>query len=89
MRNYKGEQRTQNAMQERVVKSPPAPVEDELGEQLYCLVEEIIPDDAPKITGMLLELGEEKVRKMIADPIELKKWILKAKLTLAEDQGSN
>jgi len=78
-------------MQESIVKSPLAPVEDEseLGEQLYCLVEEIVPDDAPKITGMLLELGEEKVKKMIADPMELKRWILKAKLTLAEDQGSN
>ena len=36
-----------------------------LGEHLYEIIEELYPDNAAKITGMLLEMNIEDVRDML------------------------
>eukprot|EP00826_Nyctotherus_ovalis_P004320 TRINITY_DN10925_c0_g6_i1.p1 TRINITY_DN10925_c0_g6~~TRINITY_DN10925_c0_g6_i1.p1 ORF type:complete len:113 (-),score=36.21 TRINITY_DN10925_c0_g6_i1:154-492(-) len=51
---------------------------DRLGEELYSVIMAEEPKNAGKITGMLLELGVEKVKAMIASPEELKSWVSKA-----------
>jgi RNA recognition motif-containing protein len=62
---------------------------DLLSEQLYTLVEIFDPVHASKITGMLLELGEETIRNMIRNPEEGKEWVIKAQNALAIKSESN
>lgn len=52
---------------------------DRLGEELYRLIAAEEPKNAGKITGMLLELGVEKVKAIIGSPEELKNWVSKAR----------
>ncbi len=65
----------------------PAPVEqaqplpndkEQLGEQLYPLVEQKDSKNAAKITGMLLEMEVDQIHNIIRNPAQLDKWISEA-----------
>lgn len=47
---------------------------DLLGEYLYPLVEMKNPQNAAKITGMLLEMEIDQIHNIIKDPNQLDKW---------------
>lgn len=49
-----------------------------LGENLYRVIEEWFPDNAAKITGMLLEMNNEGIKEMLNN-----KSILRMKATAA------
>jgi len=53
-----------------------------LGERLYSEVEKYEPEEAGKITGMLLEMQVEQIHGMLKDDEQLKRWISKAKEVL-------
>lgn len=67
---------------------PPAAVEqipmtlpndkDQLGEYLYALVEKKNPQNAAKITGMLLEMEIDQIQNIIRNQSQLDKWITEA-----------
>ena len=48
---------------------------EELGEKLYEKVEESHPEDADKITGMLLEMSVEEIERLLKNPQELQEKI--------------
>lgn len=54
--------------------------EQSLGDRLFVLIQAVNPVRAAKLTGMLLELGDEEVRRLIASPD-----LLKEKMKEAED----
>lgn len=43
-----------------------------LGENLYPLVEQLEPDNAAKVTGMLLEMDQTEVLHLLESPEALK-----------------
>ena len=47
---------------------PPAEDRQLLGERIYKLVEERFPDNAGKLTGMILELDRIKLDEIMKDP---------------------
>ena len=51
---------------------------EQLGEYLYPLVEIKNPENAAKITGMLLEMEIDQIHKIIRDTTHLDKWIVEA-----------
>lgn len=55
---------------------------EELGEQLYEKIEEAHPEDADKITGMLLEMGMEDIQRLLKNPQELQEKIVLAENVL-------
>ena len=44
----------------------------DLGERLFLLVQQLQPELAGKITGMLLEMEHDEIRRLIATPLALK-----------------
>lgn len=60
---------------------------DVLGERLYPLVEKVDPENASKITGMLLEMGVEHVHSILKSPVQLQRWIEEAKNVLSSGQS--
>lgn len=46
-----------------------------LGERLFPLVSRVNPDNAPKITGMLLELDNAKLLALLASPADLARMV--------------
>jgi len=73
---------------------PAAPVRDlpndkeTLGEYLYPLVEQRQPQNAAKITGMLLEMEIEQIHNIIRDQSQLDKWINEALRVLTKTEQS-
>lgn len=51
---------------------------DQLGEQLYALVEKKNPENAAKITGMLLEMEVDQIHSILTIPAQLDKWVAEA-----------
>lgn len=51
---------------------------EQLGEELYPLVESKAPMFAAKITGMLLEMDIKQIRAILMDHNQLDKWITEA-----------
>ena len=51
---------------------------DLLGEYLFPLVEKENPQNASKITGMLLEMEVDQIHSIIRDPGQLNKWMAEA-----------
>jgi hypothetical protein len=51
---------------------------DTLGELLYPKVQEKNPENASKITGMLLEMEIDQIHHIIQDPGQLDKWMAEA-----------
>ena len=51
---------------------------DQLGEYLYPLVEMKNPENAAKVTGMLLEMEIDQIQNIIRNPAQLDKWISEA-----------
>lgn len=49
-----------------------------LGEALYPLVEQLEPDSAAKVTGMLLEMDQPEVLHLIESPEALKAKVAEA-----------
>lgn len=56
--------------------------EQSLGDQLFALVQAANPQKAGKLTGMLLELGDEEVKKLLHSPKLLKEKIKEAEEVL-------
>lgn len=54
--------------------------EEQLGDQLFMLIQAVNSQKAAKLTGMILELGEEEVKKLIVSPD-----LLMEKIKEAED----
>lgn len=52
---------------------------EQLGELLYGLVEKRSPDNAAKITGMILEMEIGQIQAIVRDTSQLDKWISEAK----------
>eukprot|EP01022_Parablepharisma_sp_SALTPOND_P000816 TRINITY_DN105101_c2_g1_i1.p1 TRINITY_DN105101_c2_g1~~TRINITY_DN105101_c2_g1_i1.p1 ORF type:complete len:637 (+),score=55.87 TRINITY_DN105101_c2_g1_i1:218-1912(+) len=77
----------------RAEPQPSLPTDKEqLGEQLYPLVELKDDKNAAKITGMLLEMEVDQIHNIIRDPTQLDKWIAEALKVLnttpsAQDQS--
>uniref|UniRef100_UPI00358F993B E3 ubiquitin-protein ligase UBR5-like isoform X2 n=1 Tax=Myxine glutinosa TaxID=7769 RepID=UPI00358F993B len=69
----------------------PAPCCDSVGEKLYVLVEDMEPQAAPYITGMLLELDPPALQAVLADPTSRREAVQKAKeaLVVARHGGNN
>ncbi|KAK1265005.1 Polyadenylate-binding protein 5 [Acorus gramineus] len=61
-----------------------------LGEQLFPLVERLEPDNAGKVTGMLLEMDQTEVLHLVESPDALKKKVAEAMevLRMASDNAS-
>ncbi len=72
--------------------APEAPVrelpndKEQLGEYLYPLVEMKNPQNAAKITGMLLEMEIEQIHNIIRDPNQLDKWTAEALRVLSKSE---
>lgn len=49
-----------------------------LGENLYPLVEQLEPDNAAKVTGMLLEMDQTEVLHLLESPEALKAKVAEA-----------
>lgn len=49
-----------------------------LGENLYPLVEQLEPDNAAKVTGMLLEMDQPEVLHLLESPEALKSKVAEA-----------
>uniref|UniRef100_A0A2P2PTJ6 PABC domain-containing protein n=1 Tax=Rhizophora mucronata TaxID=61149 RepID=A0A2P2PTJ6_RHIMU len=60
-----------------------------LGEHLYPLVKCIEPDNAGKVTGMLLEMDQTEVLHLIESPDALKEKVAEAKEVLEEANATN
>ena len=59
---------------------------EQLGEHLYPLVEARNPDNAAKITGMLLEMEIDQIQAMIRNQTQLDKWISEAMKVLTKTE---
>ena len=46
-----------------------------IGEKLFEIIKELNPDQAAKITGMLMEMDSSKLEKLLSDRQELKKKV--------------
>jgi len=53
-----------------------------LGEILYPMIKRIDPENAPKITGMLLEMEVEVLHNILKNPSQIEGWVLKGKEVL-------
>jgi len=51
---------------------------EELANEIYDIVSSIYEKEASKITGMLSDLGDEEVRRLLENPLELKELINQA-----------
>lgn len=64
-----------------------------LGENLYPLVEQLEPDAAAKVTGMLLEMDQTEVLHLLESPEALKAKVAEAMEVLRnvaqQQQGGN
>ena len=56
-----------------------------LGEHLYTRVEELHPEQAARITGVLLEAGNQEVMRMLKDEELLKRRVEGAKRVIDEE----
>lgn len=63
---------------------PEAGRKDYIGEKLYPLVEQLEPEKAPKITGMLLEMDNAEIIELLDSPQALDKKIKEALQVLAD-----
>ena len=68
---------TSSSAEEELDKTP-------IGEQLYCLISEWYPEQADKITGMLLELDVVTLNLLLKDPAALRDKALHATNTLCK-----
>ena len=62
-----------------------------LGENLYPLVEQLEPDNAAKVTGMLLEMDQTEVLHLLESPEALKAKVAEAMevlRTVAQQTGN-
>lgn len=60
-----------------------------LGEELFPLVERLEPNNAGKVTGMLLEMDETEVLHLIESPDALKKKVGEAMDILRQSSESD
>lgn len=63
------------------------PRKEEVAEELYLRVSQIIGNNAAKITGMILELGPDPVHHILESPTDLKKAVYKATKALTAGDG--
>ncbi|CAL9239322.1 unnamed protein product [Arabidopsis halleri] len=63
---------------------PPKEQRNMIGSTLYYSVEEIEPRFAPKITGMILEMDQDKVLHLLESPEALKEVVKEAMEILAD-----
>lgn len=56
---------------------------EELGEQLYQRIEESHPENADKITGLLLEMSVTNIENLLKNPQDLEEKIRLAEKALA------
>ena len=56
---------------------------EELGDQLYQRIEESHPENADKITGMLLEMSVTDIENLLKNPQDLEEKIQLAEKALA------
>ncbi|CAL9221457.1 unnamed protein product [Arabidopsis halleri] len=63
---------------------PPETQRNMIGEILYQMVEELEPRFAPKITGMILELDQDRVLHLLESPEALKETVKEAMKILAD-----
>ena len=56
----------------------PAEAKQMIGEQLFPMVSKIEPDNAAKITGMMLEMGNKELRILLDSEQQLKKMVNEA-----------
>lgn len=62
-------------------------IKEGLGEQMYALIEERYPDDAEKLTGILLEMDVQSLELMIEDSNLLEKKLGEVVSLLENDSG--
>merc|ERR1712142_318479 len=67
--------------------APPQEQKQMLGERLFPLIQQMFPDLAGKITGMLLEIDNAELVHMLEDPNSLKGKVEEAVAVLQAHQG--
>lgn len=58
-----------------------------LGERLYPMIEKVDPENASKITGMLLEMDVDELHNILKNPSQIERWVIEAKNVLNSTQG--
>jgi len=58
-----------------------------LGEILYPMINRIDPENAPKITGMLLEMEVEVLHNILKNPSQIEGWVMKGKEVLNSSEA--
>ncbi|XP_054777242.1 polyadenylate-binding protein 8-like [Prosopis cineraria] len=66
------------ALASALANAPPEQQRTMLGENLYPLVEQLEPDNAAKVTGMLLEMDQTEVLHLLESPEALKAKVAEA-----------
>ncbi|PON82028.1 Polyadenylate binding protein [Trema orientale] len=80
------------ALATALANAPPEQQRTMLGENLYPLVEQLEPDNAAKVTGMLLEMDQTEVLHLLESPEALKAKVAEAMEVLrnvAQQQTGN
>ena len=66
--------------------SPPASNADRFGQALYDKISAIAPTEAPKVTGMILEMSADQIAQMLSDDALLQSKVKEAMDVLAANK---